>query len=103
MAKSRQIPAYQLHKATGQARVRIHGKEHWLGKHGSAESHSRYDRLIEDVVLGRLDQITAKSLNSILAAWWPECKRRYGGRGKGPYGHAVSWRPVIRLLPGGVR
>jgi hypothetical protein len=37
----RTIPKYSHHKATGQARVRIDGKEHWLGKHGSPESFQR--------------------------------------------------------------
>jgi hypothetical protein len=32
MPKGRQKPAYQLHKATGQAKVRIGGKDYYLGK-----------------------------------------------------------------------
>ena len=39
-------PAYTLHKATGQARVRINGKDHYLGRFGSPESRDEYDRLI---------------------------------------------------------
>ena len=38
-------PAYTRH-ATGQARVRIAGKDHYLGKYGSKESHEEYARLI---------------------------------------------------------
>jgi hypothetical protein len=40
--------AYTLHKGTGQARVRIDGKDHYLGQHDSAESRTRYDDLIAD-------------------------------------------------------
>jgi integrase len=94
--KTRQIPAYQKHPS-GQARVRIRGKDYYLGKHGTPESHQRYDELIEELVIGQIDQVSAKSLTSILAAWWPECKRRYT-KGKGKLGGAINWRPTIRLL-----
>ena len=40
-AKSRRIPGYVHHKPTGQARVRINGKDYYLGKFGSPESHER--------------------------------------------------------------
>ncbi|MDA1013978.1 MAG: site-specific integrase [Planctomycetota bacterium] len=41
-------PSYLLHKATGQARVRINGKDHYLGEYGSPESRERYDDLITE-------------------------------------------------------
>jgi len=41
-------PAYTLHKPTGQARVRIDGKDHYLGSYGSSESRERYDELITE-------------------------------------------------------
>jgi hypothetical protein len=37
MSKKRK-PSYLLHKATGQARVRIDGKDEYLGEYGSLES-----------------------------------------------------------------
>ncbi len=36
------LPKYSLHKATGQAKVRHQGKDHYLGKHGSPEAWDRY-------------------------------------------------------------
>ena len=51
MSKSRKIPAYVHHKPTGQARVRIKGKDFYLGKYGSPESHERYDELIAEYVI----------------------------------------------------
>lgn len=42
----RRIPKYSLHKATGQARVRIDGRTYYLGAFESAESHRKYDELI---------------------------------------------------------
>ncbi len=41
-------PAYLLHQASGQARVRIDGKDHYLGPFGSQESRDRYDDLVAD-------------------------------------------------------
>src|SRR5262245_30281125 len=44
----RKPPAYQLHKATGQARVKIAGRDHWLGPYGSDASHQEYQRLLAE-------------------------------------------------------
>ncbi|MFY9252175.1 MAG: hypothetical protein WAO83_01880, partial [Fuerstiella sp.] len=42
----RRIPKYALHKATGQALVRLDGRAHYLGQHGTDESRQKYDQLI---------------------------------------------------------
>ena len=34
---STSAPSYRLHKASGQARVTINGKTHYLGKHGTQQ------------------------------------------------------------------
>ena len=39
------VPAYQLHRGSGQAKVRIQGKDIYLGPHGSPESRERYEGL----------------------------------------------------------
>jgi hypothetical protein len=44
--KSVRPPAYLLHRATGQARVRIFGEDHYLGPHDTPESKDRYNDLI---------------------------------------------------------
>ena len=41
------LPTYSLHKATGQARVWLNGKDHYLGTYGSEESRLRYAELIK--------------------------------------------------------
>ena len=43
---SHRLPVSHLHKPSGLARLRIAGKEYWLGAFGSAEAQSEYDRLI---------------------------------------------------------
>ena len=40
------IPSYLLHKRSGQARVRINGRDYLLGPYGSEESRIRYGELI---------------------------------------------------------
>lgn len=44
----RKPPAYTLHKSSGQARVRIDGKDHCLGPYNSPESQGKYARLIAE-------------------------------------------------------
>lgn len=41
------MPRYGLHKPTGQARVVIDGRSHYLGKFDSPESHKRYRELVD--------------------------------------------------------
>ena len=43
-----QPPKYYLHKRSGSAVVRINGREVYLGKYGSPESHERYAKAIVD-------------------------------------------------------
>lgn len=46
------IPSYRPHKATGQARVTIQGKDYYLGRYGSPESRAKYRRLIAEYCKG---------------------------------------------------
>jgi hypothetical protein len=48
MSRRIKPPKYSLHKPSGQARVRIDGVDHYLGEHGSPESHRDYANLIDD-------------------------------------------------------
>jgi hypothetical protein len=42
----KEVCSYLLHKASGQARVRINGRDIYLGRYGSAESKEAYARLV---------------------------------------------------------
>lgn len=50
--KANVFPSYLLHKPTGQARVRIDGKDHYLGKYGSEESRQLYGKLVSHLAGG---------------------------------------------------
>jgi hypothetical protein len=41
-------PSYRLHKPTGQAVVTLNGRDHYLGRYGTAASRAEYDRLLAE-------------------------------------------------------
>ena len=43
---AKKIPSYRLHRPSGQAVCRLDGRDYYLGKHGTEESRSAYDRLV---------------------------------------------------------
>ncbi|MEW4565769.1 site-specific integrase [Bremerella sp. JC770] len=58
--RGKQPPKYGCHKASGQAVVRIHNKDHYLGPHGSPESHEAYARLISEWRLAETESIKSE-------------------------------------------
>ncbi len=44
--KKLSIPSYCLHKATGQAYVKLNGKRHYLGEYGTQKSKHKYHELV---------------------------------------------------------
>ncbi|MFK7768790.1 MAG: tyrosine-type recombinase/integrase [Mariniblastus sp.] len=47
-SRGRAVPKYRLHKSTGKAVVTINGKDIYLGKYDTQESHQKYKQLIAD-------------------------------------------------------
>jgi hypothetical protein len=45
---SNKLPSYRLHQPSGRAVVRLDGKDHYLGKHGTEASQESYRRLIAE-------------------------------------------------------
>ena len=46
--KPSHVPAYRLHKPSGQARVIIDGQHVYLGRYGSPESREKYARILAE-------------------------------------------------------
>lgn len=74
---SRNVPKYSHHKGTGQARVRINGKDTYLGVFGSPESHRRYAEVIEKWQRGTDDVPTEMTVGQLTMVYKQFCKRHY--------------------------
>jgi hypothetical protein len=87
-------PKYRHYKPKNLAVVRIFGRDHYLGKYLSPESHERYDRLIAEWLVGRhqpkgtipFPSSTAIAeparINELILAFWHHAKRRYVKNGQ---------------------
>jgi integrase len=54
--KANPVPSYTKHSATGQARVRVDGRDIYLGEYNSKESRIRYAEIVAQVVSGQVAQ-----------------------------------------------
>ena len=79
--------------------VHLDGKDFYLGKHESAESRRRYDRLIAEWLAGgrRLVGASSVTVEELAAAFWDHAKGYYvkGGR---PTSELGNFRTVLRML-----
>jgi len=79
------VPAYCLHKPSGQARVIIDGRHIYLGAYGSPESREKYARLIAELASpgNGADNVqvaptaAATSVNEMILAYWRFAKTYY--------------------------
>ena len=105
--KSVSIPAYSLHRSSGQAIVRISGRDNYLGLHGSPESREKYGRLIAEwLACGRqpIEVVTAPAngllINELLLKFVDHAERYYlldGEISKEVVNLKLALRPVKNL------
>jgi integrase len=103
---SARTPSYCRHKASGQAVVRIGGKDFYLGTYGSSASRQEYDRLLAEW-LGNGRCLPAAmapaglSVSELLLAYWRFAEGYYGSDGKRT-GHCL-WDAmrIVKQLYGG--
>ncbi len=97
------VPAYRLHRPTGQARVIIGGRHFYLGKHGSPESWEKYHRLIAERLACpsplAASPVPACELTIIelIAAYWQFAEGYYVKDGR-PTDHLHIVRRALGLL-----
>lgn len=97
MPKLRRKPAYSLHSATGQARVRIDGKDFYLGVYGSKESRERYDDLIAEWLAKQDIKGFRLAIDDLALAYLGHCDTYYRKDGE-LTGEAENVRRALRHL-----
>jgi len=84
--KKPRIPSYRLHRASGQAIVTLSGRDHYLGVHGTAESHAEYERLVAEWLAGGRGAVPDRSpdatVSEVLAAYWAWAQEYYRKHGE---------------------
>jgi integrase len=102
---AQRTPSYCLHRATGQAVVRVDGRDYYLGKYGSTVSRAEYDRLIAQWLsngrsLGGPNGDSGLSVNELIVRYL-EFARKYYQRDGQPTGEigkiCDALRPVRKL------
>lgn len=101
------IPGYLLHKATGQARVRINGQDFYLGEYGTPASRIKYGELIAQYAAGLPidpfavdDDADPLTINELVLAYLRHAQTYYvkGGRQTAEVACIRSaLRPVTKL------
>lgn len=95
----RRKPTYSLHKATGQARVRINGKDHDLGAYGSPESREMYEDLSIEW-FARSGDVSRETLtvDDLCLLFMDHADRHYRRKDGRPTGETTNLRNAPRLL-----
>ncbi|HEY1598597.1 MAG TPA: tyrosine-type recombinase/integrase [Pirellulales bacterium] len=97
------IPVYRRHKAVGQAYVNVDGRQVYLGKFNSPESHERYRRVVAEfcarpaVAISRPVSIDGLTVVELAALYWKYAQAYYIKDGK-PSGQLPHVRVAVRSL-----
>ena len=101
MPKALRKPSYLLHRPSGQARVRIDGRDHYLGKFGSPEAQARYDLLVSDWLRNKSVNRSTMAVDELALRFLEHAESYYRKDGR-PSGEAynvrVALRPLVRLF-----
>lgn len=74
-------PKYSLHTASGQARIRLNGKDVYLGMYGSAESHERYAKLVEEWLQTPGSEFPELGIGQLTLVYMEHASRHYTKNG----------------------
>jgi integrase len=102
-ARKPRIPAYRLHKASGQAIVSIRGRMFYLGEYNSPKSRSEYGRLIAEWIASgyeppsRPSEVpsTLMTCSEMLARYWVYVEEYYVKDGE-PTSEVDSIRQALK-------
>jgi integrase len=100
MPKFSSVPNASHHKASGQAVVRLSGKDHYLGAWHSAAARGNYERLVSEwLARGRLplEPTEGLTVNELILAYDDHCLEYYRKDGR-PTTELDSTRSAMRPL-----
>jgi integrase len=105
-AKLRKPPAYRLHKPSGQAVVRIDGRDYYLGRHGTEPSLEAYRRLIAEWATSPRPHPAATrsivgvdlTINELVVAYWDKHVVGYYTKNGRPTSEVDNIRQALRFL-----
>lgn len=75
-------PGYWSHKPSGQAYVRIDGKDHYLGPYGSPESRDRYDELIREWTVSQSVDSVTLTVDELAIRYMQHARQHYRKNGE---------------------
>lgn len=93
----RKKPGYWCHKPSGQAYVRIDGRDIYLGEYDSPESRDRYDELIRDWTLKQSTDRFALTVDELALRYLEHAQRHYVKNGQ-ETSEVSSIKSVLRVL-----
>ena len=99
---SQSIPRMTLHKASGQAVVRLMGRDVYLGPWQSATAKKAYDRAIAEwLANGRLQQTSTDghTITELIAAFWDYAQTYYRHVDGSPTNEIRNYRDAMRPVP----
>ena len=107
--KTPHIPKYRHYKPKDLAVVRIDGRDHYLGKFDSPESHERYRRLIAEWLAagtrvrpaetgGPIATATTTTISQLILAFWRHAEKHYRRPDGEPTQELENLRTALRPL-----
>jgi integrase len=102
------IPSYRLHKPSGQAVVRLDGRDHYLGKHDTDASREKYRRVVAEW-LSNGSHPPARStvavvasviptINELILAYWRHAETYYRRPDGTPTGEPTKIKLAVKPL-----
>src|SRR4051794_38308512 len=101
--RASRTPSYCRHKASGQAVVRIDGKDCYLGPYGTPESRAEYDRLIAEWLgngrsLPAASPAEGLSVAELILTFWRWAEEHYGPASGPTGGELENVRVALKPL-----
>src|SRR3954466_14321091 len=104
--KPHQIPAYRLHNPAGLGVVRLDGRDHYLGKHGTPASREAYRRTVAEWISAGTAAPPPEAaragldltVGELIVAFWPHAETYYRGPDGAPTAELDNLRLAVRPL-----